>query len=64
MERLIRESGGDDSQLLLAHNKIGQYYSDRHKWAKAAQYYAQVRGGARARGRVWGDVAGCWIGSR
>lgn len=43
MERLIRESSGDDAQLLNAHNKIGQYYSDRHKWGKAAQYYAQAK---------------------
>ncbi|KAG2494620.1 hypothetical protein HYH03_007139 [Edaphochlamys debaryana] len=43
VERLIRESGGDDAQLLNAHNKIGQYYSDRHKWGKAAQYYAQAK---------------------
>lgn len=43
VERLIRETGGDDSQLINAWNKIGQYYSDRHKWAKAAQYYAQAK---------------------
>ncbi|KAG1659041.1 hypothetical protein FOA52_010881, partial [Chlamydomonas sp. UWO 241] len=41
VERLVKESGGDDSLLLHAWNKIGEYYSDRHKWAKAAQYYAQ-----------------------
>jgi len=41
----VRETGGDDSQLINAWNKIGQYYSDRHKWAKAATYYTQVRGG-------------------
>ena len=29
-------------QLVNAWNKIGQYYSDRHKWVKAAQYYTQV----------------------
>mmetsp|Transcript_8336 Transcript_8336/g.17822 ORF Transcript_8336/g.17822 Transcript_8336/m.17822 type:complete len:1276 (-) Transcript_8336:992-4819(-) len=43
VEKLIRESSGDDSQLNNALNKIGQYYSDRHKWAKAAQYYTQAR---------------------
>lgn len=42
MERLIGENGGDDSQLVNAWNKIGQYYSDRHKWSKAAFYYARV----------------------
>jgi WD repeat-containing protein 35 len=36
--------GGDDTQLVNAWNKIGQYYSDRHKWSKAAQFYAQVGG--------------------
>lgn len=42
VEKLVRESGGDDAQLVHAWNKIGQYYSDRHKWSKAAQFYAQV----------------------
>ena len=39
---LVKESGGDDTQMVNAWNKIGQYYSDRHKWLKAAQYYMQV----------------------
>jgi WD repeat-containing protein 35 len=42
VERLIKETGGDDAALTNAWNKIGQYYSDRQKWAKAAQYYTQV----------------------
>jgi hypothetical protein len=42
VEKLVREMGGDDTQLVNAWNKIGQYYSDRHKWSKAAQFYAQV----------------------
>jgi hypothetical protein len=42
VERLIKETGGDDAALANAWNKIGQYYSDRQKWAKAAQYYTQV----------------------
>jgi len=42
VEKLVRETGGDDSQLVNAWNKIGQYYSDRHKWVKAAEYYTQV----------------------
>ena len=50
VEKLIKETGGDDSQLVNAWNKIGQYYSDRHKWAKAAQYYAQVRAWLGGRG--------------
>eukprot|EP00983_Pelagomonas_calceolata_P103460 1158916-Pelagomonas_calceolata.AAC.8 len=49
VEKLVRETGGDDSQLINAWNKIGQYYSDRHKWAKAAQYYTQDYGNARNR---------------
>lgn len=43
VEKLVREMGGDDTQLVNAWNKIGQYYSDRHKWGKAAQYYTSVR---------------------
>ncbi len=43
VEKLIKEMGGDDVQLTNAWNKIGQYYSDRHKWLKAAQFYTQVR---------------------
>lgn len=42
VERLVRESGGDDVALCNAWNKIGGYYSDRHKWLKAAQFYTQV----------------------
>lgn len=42
VEKLIKETGGDDVALVNAWNKIGQYYSDRQKWAKAAQYYTQV----------------------
>lgn len=45
VEKLVREMGGDDSQLLAAWAKIGQYYSDRHKWSKAAQFYAQAKVG-------------------
>ena len=29
-------------EISSTRNKIGQYYSDRQKWAKAAQYYTQV----------------------
>ena len=44
VERLLKEHGGDDALLVNAWNKIGEYYSDRHKWNKAAQYYTQVGG--------------------
>ena len=43
MERLLRESGGSDAELREAADRIGRYYSDRHKWGRAAQYYTQVR---------------------
>lgn len=43
VEKLLRESGGDDVALVNAWNKIGAYYSERQKWAKAAQFYTQVR---------------------
>ncbi|GAX81565.1 hypothetical protein CEUSTIGMA_g8993.t1 [Chlamydomonas eustigma] len=43
VEKLVKENSGDDAQLVNAWNKIGQYYSDRHKWQKAAQYYAQAK---------------------
>jgi hypothetical protein len=43
VERLLKEHGGDDALLMNAWNKIGEYYSDRHRWVKAAQYYTQVR---------------------
>lgn len=42
VEKLLRESGGDDVALVNAWNKIGAYYSERQKWAKAAQFYTQV----------------------
>lgn len=42
VEKLLKESSGDDVALVNAWNKIGSYYSDRQKWAKAAQYYTQV----------------------
>jgi hypothetical protein len=42
VEKLLRESGGDDVALVTAWNKIGAYYSDRQKWAKAAHFYTQV----------------------
>ncbi|KAL6750533.1 intraflagellar transport protein [Haematococcus lacustris] len=43
VEKLVKATGGDDTQLVNAWNKIGQYYSDRHKWAKAAQFYTQAK---------------------
>jgi WD repeat-containing protein 35 len=43
VEKLLQAGGGDDSQLTTAWNRIGDYYADRQKWAKAAQYYAQAK---------------------
>lgn len=48
VERLLKETGGDDVALVNAWTKIGQYYSDRQKWGKAAQYYTQVSTSCRA----------------
>ena len=42
VEKLIVEHGSDDTTLAAARNHIGEYYYDRHKWSKAAQYYAKV----------------------
>lgn len=42
VEKLLKESGGNDVALVNAWNKIGEYYSDRQKWTKAAQFYTQV----------------------
>lgn len=42
-DKLLREAGGSDAELRDTADKIGAYYSDRHKWGRAASYYAQVR---------------------
>lgn len=42
VEKLLNEIGGSDTDLRDAWDHIGHYYSDRQKWAKAAQYYTQV----------------------
>lgn len=46
VEKLVGESGGDDAALTNAWTRIGAYYADRQKWAKAAQFYTRVSGGA------------------
>ncbi|KAF8068393.1 Wdr35 [Scenedesmus sp. PABB004] len=43
VEALIKESGGNDAALAGAWDRIGHYYSDRQRWAKAATYYTQSR---------------------
>lgn len=39
---LVKQGGGDDQQLVAAWDRIGDYYSERGKWGKAAQYYKQA----------------------
>ena len=43
--QLVREGGGssEDEVLNLAINKMGDYYADRQKWAKAAERYQQSK---------------------
>lgn len=57
VERLLRESDAQDAELREAADRIGRYYSDRHKWGRAAKYYTQVRVGRR---RGFG-FRGVWV---
>lgn len=41
--RLVQEGGGDESQMTLAWEYIGDSYAEGGKWSKAAQYYAQAK---------------------
>jgi len=41
--QLIQQGGGDDAMLQTAWNRIGDYFYERQKVAKAAQYYAQAK---------------------
>ena len=41
--QLVQSGGGDDELLTLAWNKIGDYFWERQKPAKAVQYYAQAK---------------------
>jgi len=41
--QLIQQGGGDDAMLETAWNRIGDYFYERQKVAKAAQYYAQAK---------------------
>jgi len=38
--QLVQQGGGDDSMLQSAWNRIGDYFFERQKVAKAAQYYS------------------------
>lgn len=42
VEKLLLAGNGDDQALYTTWNKIGEYYADRQKWSRAAQYFAQV----------------------
>ena len=41
--QLVQQGGGDDSLLQQAWDQIGDYFGERQKTAKAAQYYAQAK---------------------
>ena len=41
--QLVQSGAGDDALQTAAWNKIGHYYADRQKWAKAEQYYKQAK---------------------
>ncbi|KAL0027242.1 hypothetical protein WJX77_006308 [Trebouxia sp. C0004] len=43
-EKLLKASGsGNDTLMVTIWNKIGDHHADRHKWHKAAAYYAQAK---------------------
>ncbi|KAI8474040.1 MAG: intraflagellar transport protein [Monoraphidium minutum] len=46
VEKLLREGGGSDAELREAAGRVGRYYSDRHKWAKAVPHFTQARDSA------------------
>ena len=37
------KSGGNDAEMEETWNKIGDYFSERHKWDEAVQYYEKAR---------------------
>lgn len=41
--QLMKQGGGDDEQLSSAWGKVGTYYTERDKWAKALQYFKQAK---------------------
>jgi WD repeat-containing protein 35 len=41
VKALVQTGGGDDKMHMEACNKIGEYYADRFKWAKAASSFSQ-----------------------
>ena len=43
--QLVQQGGGDDAMLQTAWNCIGDYFLERQKLGKAAQYYARIESG-------------------
>lgn len=41
--QMVTQGYGDDMDHQLALNQIGDYYADRQKWMKAAQFYSQAK---------------------
>eukprot|EP00656_Telonema_subtile_P005517 TRINITY_DN1250_c0_g1_i4.p1 TRINITY_DN1250_c0_g1~~TRINITY_DN1250_c0_g1_i4.p1 ORF type:complete len:457 (+),score=92.47 TRINITY_DN1250_c0_g1_i4:186-1556(+) len=41
--QMVTQGYGDDRDHQLALNQIGDYYADRQKWNKAAQFYSQAK---------------------
>lgn len=41
--QLLQTGGGNDAMVSDAYDKIGEYYADRFKWKKAAQYFQQSK---------------------
>jgi hypothetical protein len=40
---MLHDSDGGDDELIQAWTRLGEHYTDRHKWGKAAQYFTQVK---------------------
>lgn len=41
--QMIKEGSGYDDILQIAYNELGNYYADRFKWNKAANYYSLAK---------------------
>ena len=49
--QLLR-SGGNDSEMEETWNKIGDYFTERHKWDEAVQYYEKARNTEQVKRRM------------
>eukprot|EP00658_Telonema_sp_P-2_P057526 TRINITY_DN4596_c0_g6_i3.p1 TRINITY_DN4596_c0_g6~~TRINITY_DN4596_c0_g6_i3.p1 ORF type:complete len:1179 (-),score=268.48 TRINITY_DN4596_c0_g6_i3:50-3586(-) len=45
--QMVTQGYGDDRDHQLALNQIGDYYADRQKWNKAAQFYSQAKNNSK-----------------